>query len=512
MDQFPQAAPSGGLPSDRRIKGQMARGIAWMTAARLGVRSLGLVSTMILARLLLPEDFGLIALAMSVVALLDTINQFGFETPLIQKRDASRDDFDSAWTLNILLAGVVAAGIVLLAPLAAGFFKEPRVEVILYWIAVGNFLLAFQNIGVVQFRKQLNFRRDFALQVAQKTAMLAVTIPLAFWLRSYWAMVAGMVAGNVAAVVVSYLFLPYRPRFCLKSARMLFGFSKWIQFTSVLRYVRDRGYVLVMGRLLDASAMGLFSVAKEVGSTVPNTLIAPLNRAVMPGYSRMAHDPDLLRDGYRSMLGLVALVTVPASAGVAALAALIVPVALGPKWQSAVPLLGILSLAGITRSLTASTISVHYATGQPRQQTLTTGIQALTVLPAVLAGVYFFGLPGAAWAYLLHSVLLFLPVCYVILFRTTPIRFADTWRPLWRPLSAAALMYALLKPLSDAWAVPGTWAALPRLMLLAVLGAVVYAGSVGLLWWLSGRPAGAEQTLLQKLRERLDRRRHGVSS
>ena len=184
MDQLPQAAPSGGLPSERRIKGQMARGIAWMTAARLGVRSLGLVSTMILARLLLPEDFGLVALAMSVVALLDTINQFGFETPLIQRRDATRDDFDSAWTLNILLAGVVVAGIVLLAPLAAGFFKEPRVEAILYWIAVGNFFLAFQNIGVVQFRKQLNFRRDFALQVVQKAAMLAVTIPLAFWLRS----------------------------------------------------------------------------------------------------------------------------------------------------------------------------------------------------------------------------------------------------------------------------------------------------------------------------------------
>jgi O-antigen/teichoic acid export membrane protein len=506
MDQFPQPASSGGLPSARRIKGQMARGIAWMTAARLGVRSLGLVSTMILARLLVPEDFGLIALAMSVVALLDTINQFGFETPLIQKRDATRDDFDSAWTLNILLAVIVATGIVLMAPLAAGFFKEPRVEEILYWIAAGNCFLAFQNIGVVKFRKQLNFRRDFALQVTQKAAMLAVTIPLAFWLRSYWAMVAGMVAGNIAAVAVSYLFLPYRPRFCLKSARMLFGFSKWIQVTSMLRYVRDRGYVLIMGRLLDASAMGLFSVAKEVGSTVPNTLIAPLNRAVMPGYARMAHDPELLRDGYRSMLGLVALVTVPASVGIAALAALIVPVALGPKWQAAVPLLGILSLAGISRSLTASTISVHYATGQPRQQTLITGIQAFTLLPAVLAGVYFYGLPGAAWAYLLHSLLLFLPVCYWVLFRTTPIRFDDTWRPLWRPLLAAVLMYVVLKPLSDAWAVPGTWAALPRLLALVALGAVLYAGAVAVLWWLSGRPAGAEQVLLRKLRERLHRR------
>jgi lipopolysaccharide exporter len=505
MDRLPEVASRGRPPAQRPLKDQMARGIAWMTAARIGVRSLGLISTMILARLLAPTDFGLIAMAMTIVAMLETLTQFGFETPLIHKRDASRDDFDTAWTLNILLAALVATALALLAPLAAGFFKEPRVETILYFVAAGNFFLAFQNIGTVHLRKQLNFSRDFSLQIAQKAAMLAVTIPLAFWLRSYWALVAGMVAGNVAAVIVSYWFMPYRPRFCLRSWRELYGYSKWLQVNNMLRYVRDRGYILIMGRALDASGMGVFSVAKEIGSTVPNTLVAPLNRAVLPGYSRIAHDPLQLRDGYRSMLGLVALMAIPASVGVAALAGLIVPVALGAKWLSAVPLVAVLGLSGVTRSLTASTVSVHYATGHPRQQTLTTAIQALTLLPAVALGVVYFGVAGAAWAYLLHSFLVFMPVCYWILFRTTPITPSDAWQPLWRPLLAAALMFSVTKPLADAWTVSGTLAALPRLLLLALLGAAVYSVTVAALWLLCGKPEGAEKALLRRIGPRLSR-------
>jgi O-antigen/teichoic acid export membrane protein len=503
MDPKLPVAASGKRPPDRPIKTQIARGIAWMAGARVSVQVLGLASTMILARLLTPADFGLIAMAMSVVALLETLSYFGFEMPLIHKQDATRQDFDTAWSLNIILAGVICTVIALVAPYAADFYSEPRIEVILYCVAAGHFFLSFQNIGTVIFRKQLNFKRDFALQVAQKLSMLAVTIPLAFSLRSYWALVAGMVAGNVAAVIVSYLFLPYRPRFCLGSWRELFSFSKWLQINSILQYLRDKGAVLVLGRLLDASAVGVFSLAREIASIPSSTLVAPLNRAAFPGYAQMSHDARQLRDGYKSILGLIALVVVPATVGIAAVAALIVPVALGPKWQAAVPFLALLSLSGASRSLTASTISVHYATGQPSKQTLTTGIQAATLFPAVAVGVVAFGAIGAAWAYFVHSILIFMPVCYWILLRTTPIRFSDVWQPVWRPISAAAIMFAAVKPVADAWAVPGTLEALPRLLAVTSIGVLIYALAIVSLWWVAGRPEGAERALLRRIGPRL---------
>ncbi len=486
--------------SGRSLNEQMAFGAAWMTGARLGVQLLGLASTMILARLLTPEDFGLIALAMSVVALLDTLSHFGFEIPLIQKQDANRDDFDTAWTLGILVGALIAATIVLVSPLAARFYSEPRLVPILQWIALGHFVFSFQNIGIVLFRKELNFRRDFALQIVQKAATLAVSIPLAFAMRSYWALVAGMVAGRFISVAISYGFLPYRPRFCLRSWRELFGFSKWLQVNGILGYVRDQGYILVVGRVLDAPSVGLFSMSNEIASLPSTTLVAPLNRAVFPGFARISDQVSRLRDSYRSMLGLVALLAVPAAVGIAAVAPLAVPVMLGPNWQAAVPLLSLLALAGATRTLTASTISIQYATGQPQLQTYTTGLQALTLVPMVVAGVTQMGVVGAAWAYLLHSLLVFMPISYWFLLRRTPIQFPDVWQPLWRPLAAAAIMFMVIRPLATAWAVPGALNALPRLILTVGLGAIVYLAGVLLLWLTSGMPEGAERTVLDRAR------------
>jgi lipopolysaccharide exporter len=501
----PGPSRSDGAVVEQPIKDQIARGVAWMTGARLGVQALGLLSTMILARLLTPADFGLIALAMSVVALLETLSHFGFEMPLIHKRDATRSDFDTAWTLNILVAGIICTTIALVAPLATRFYGEPRIEAILYWIAAGHFVLSFQNIGTVLFRKQLNFKRDFALQISQKMAALAFAIPLAFALRSYWALVAGMVVGNVAAVVVSYLFLPYRPRFALSSWRELFSFSKWVQINGMLSFARDRGAVFIIGRALDAPSVGMFTMANEIASLPSTTLVAPLNRAIFPGFARMAHDDRILRDGYRSFLGMIALVAVPAAAGVSAVAALIVPVVLGPQWPAAVPLLALLALAGASRTLTASTISVHYATGQPHKQTLMNGIQALTLLPAVALAVSFSGLQAAAWAYFLHSVFVLLPVCYWILVRSTSIRVADIWQSIWRPVASAALMYGVTKTIADAWATPEPFAALARLIVAVAAGALLYAVTVAILWGLSGRPEGAETALLRRIAPRLRR-------
>jgi O-antigen/teichoic acid export membrane protein len=241
-------------------------------------------------------------------------------------------------------------------------------------------------------------------------------------------------------------------------------------------------------------------MADEIASLPSTTLVAPLNRAVFPGFARISDQASRLRGSYRSMLGLVALLAVPAAVGIAAVAPLAVPVMLGPNWQAAVPLLSLLALAGATRTLTASTISIQYATGQPQLQTFTTGLQALTLVPMVVAGVSTMGVVGAAWAYLLHSLLVFMPISYWFLLRRTPIQFSDVWQPLWRPLAAAAVMFMVVRPVAAAWAVPGALEALPRLILMVGLGVLAYLGSIMLLWRASGLQEGPERTVLHILR------------
>jgi hypothetical protein len=158
----------------------------------------------------------------------------------------------------------------------------------------------------------------------------------------------------------------------------------------------------------------------------------------------------------------------------------------------------LLSLAGASRTLTASSVSVHYALGHPKHQTVTMAIQAFTLLPVVAVGVAQGGVIGAAWAYFLHSMLVFAPISNWILVRTTPIEVSDIWEPICRPVLAGVAMFATVKPISDAWAAPEFSIALPRLLAMVALGAAVYFLCVLLLWTISGRPEGTEALLLRR--------------
>src|SRR5262249_27643518 len=139
----------------------IASGAAWMVLFRLLDRSVGVVSTLVLARLLVPEDFGVVAMAMSIISLVELATAFSFEIALIQKPDPRRVHFDTAWTLNIVVAfcgGVVTAA---LAAPAAQFYQEPRLTLVMLAIAAGWTVSGFENVGTVEFRRSMNFQREF---------------------------------------------------------------------------------------------------------------------------------------------------------------------------------------------------------------------------------------------------------------------------------------------------------------------------------------------------------------
>ncbi|MBT5458103.1 MAG: oligosaccharide flippase family protein, partial [Rhodospirillaceae bacterium] len=141
-------------PSD--IGKRTAIGAGWTVLMRFAVRSVGIVSTLILARLLVPADFGLVALAMTLLALLEVMSHFNFEVFLVREPDADRSHYDTAWTLTVLRGIVIAVLLVMMAPLAAGFFNEPRLENVVYAIAALTGLVGFTNIGIVEFQKHLD--------------------------------------------------------------------------------------------------------------------------------------------------------------------------------------------------------------------------------------------------------------------------------------------------------------------------------------------------------------------
>lgn len=472
-----------------------------MGASRIVVRAFGLISTLFLARLLTPADFGLIAMATSVAAGLELMTMFGFDVALLQRQTLTRDDYDSAWTLNTLMGIGLAILLVATAGSAAHYYREPRLEMVITIIAIKYILKNASNPGTIDFRRNLDFRWDFLSQVLPKLGGVILTIPLAFWLRDYRALIAGMVLTTTAGFVMSYLVHPHRPRPCLRGAGELFRFSRWLLLNSLLSFLRTNGSIFIIGRMAGTGALGAYSLATEI-STLPSTeLVAPINRVLGPAYVKVVHDPKLLRATFSSTFGLIALLILPTSIGLASVADPLVRVVLGDQWLATIPLIALLALAGAGNLLQTNTGSVYTALGLPRLITLTGTLHIVTLIPAILAGAAGYGILGAAWAIVLHTWLIGIGTTYLILFRTTPITLGDVLRPVWRPVLGCIVMYVVVA--GYLWWLDssgGLGSLLVAVFSATAIGVVTYGAVVLSLWRIAGRPEGSETALLRRLR------------
>src|SRR5882672_4405598 len=282
---------------------KVAAGVAWMVVFKLLDRSIGIVSVVILARLLVPADFGLVAMATAIIAIIELLSSFNFDIALIQNQEATRAHYDTAWTLNVAIATVCALVVAAAAFPAGAFYSDPRLGPIMLSLSLATWIRGFENVGIVAFRKDLQLNREFQLLLTKRLAVFLVTISIALATRSYWALVLGILAGSVGGVVLSYLFHPFRPRLDLTARRELLHFSKWMVFSNVVDTLASRAADLIIGKNLGPGPLGLFSLAHEISHLPSTDVSAPVNRAVYPGYAKVASDPSRLAAQFLDVLG-----------------------------------------------------------------------------------------------------------------------------------------------------------------------------------------------------------------
>src|SRR5882672_216697 len=486
---------------------RIARGAAWMVVFKLLDRSIGIVSLVILARLLVPADFGLVAMATAIIAIIELLSAFNFDMALIQSQQATRAHYDTAWTLNVAMAAACALLVAAAAFPAGAFYGDSRLGPIILWLALATWIRGFENVGVVAFRKDLQLNREFQLLLTKRIGVFLVTISIALATRSYWALVLGTLAGSVGSVALSYLFHPFRPRFDLTARGELLHFSKWMVFSNVINTLASRAPDLIIGRSFGAGSLGLFNLAHEISHLPSTELSAPVNRAVNPGYAKVASDPARLTAQFLEVLGLTALLTAPVAFGIASVAPLLVPLLLGDAWREAVPLMTILALSGLLASLRTNAGYVFLALGRSKLLTVMTAVRFAVGVPVLAFGTIYFGPKGAAWAILGTSVVM-LPVTHCFMRRVLRIRWTEYGSVLWRP-AVAAFGMALLVGEYLAWAEPG-FAASNAVLALAqavVLGITSYVSFTGLLWAVSGFPRSAEARVVTALRHFLGKLR-----
>lgn len=396
---------------------KVLKGALWVTVASICTRGVYVISAVILARLLAPEEFGLMAIVMAIVTFSQGTTQTGFESALIQKQDKPEDFLNTTWTFELIRCLILFLIIFLAAPFLASFFNEPRTVTIL---RISSMTLVFQglrNIGVVYFRKNLDFKKQFFLEVAPMCANVCIVIPLAFSLKNVWALVWASLATSFATCCISYIMHPYRPRleFNIKRALNLFNFGKWILGESIIGMIREQGMTMFVGRFLGIPILGFFNRAGVFSSMIFQHISGIVWKVGYPTYSQLQYQPERLKQVYLETLQLLTFIGIPMTGGLFVLSYDFVHLFLTDKWLPIVPLMQILCLQAMISFINTPSEIVFQASGRPGVGTKISTVGLIILAISLYPLTNHWGAAGAA-ASLFLSVLLISPiVCYMII-------------------------------------------------------------------------------------------------
>ncbi len=472
-----------------------ARGAGWVVAWRMMTRTLGLLSTLVLVRLLAPADFGLIALASSFSVSIEAFSWIGIEEGVIRHKAPTPELMDTAFTLSVLRGALVFLIVAAVAGPAAGFFGDPRLAAVLVALGATVLIENLINVGTIEFRRDFEFRREFQLYLLPRLLSIVVAIGAAVMLRTYWALIAGIVSNQVFRVLFSYAMHPYRPRFRLTAWRQIAGYSVWNSVIAGAGALRDRVDTMMVGRAMSSASVGFYALGYEIAGLPVTELISPLTRAAFAGFAAAWREEMAAGETWLRLVSAMALLTFPAGVGMSAVAQPLIMLAFGPGWEQAVPVMQVL---GIPLCLTVFGMvgqTLFLAQGHMRiSLAITVGATTLrlVLLAWLIPPLGLFGAALAAGA----GIAVEQTMSAVWAMRRLELPLRRLAPLMWRCVVATGAMAAALAVTGLGWRDIGVLAMGGAIL----VGAAVYALVLMALWLAAGRPAGPEADMLGLVR------------
>ena len=381
------AASSPPGRSDLSLTARVVRGGVWVFAGKVVGRGLQFVQLVVLARLLTPADFGLFGIVMLAIAVLETFSETGFNAALIQRKDNAEAYLDTAWTVQVIRRLVLAMVLFAGAPVVGWFFQEPRAVPLMRLMSLSVALSGFVNIGIIYFQKELQFHKQVVYDVLTAVVSLIVGVVLAYKLRSVWALIWAGLAGTAAQCALSYCLHSYRPhpRLDRAQAAELFRFGRWMLGSSIVVFVALHGDSAFLGKMLGATALGVYQMAYRIGNLAATEIAYLTNTVMMPAYAKVQDDRARLGRAFLQVFEVVMSLALPLTVFIVLAAPEIVLGVLGSRWQAAIVPIEILAVAGLLRAIAATGGPVFVGTGRPRMsfslQVVRVSVFAISIYP-----------------------------------------------------------------------------------------------------------------------------------
>lgn len=398
-------ASPGRVGPGRGARPCVFRAVLWAAASKGACEAARYARILVLARILSPEDFGVFGIALLVLGVLEAFTEPGLHTALLQRSDSVARYLDSVFVACAVRGSILAVVVWICAPLGAWFWDVPQAAGVIRSTGLISILRGIANPAAVILLRELDFRTVFLWNLLEALASLGVALVLGLSGFGIWALAGSLVAGEAARTGLSYAVRPWRPRLRARWAdlRTLARFGRWVMATNAAVFIGLQLDGAFVARAISPVALGHYQMAQRLAALPRATLVAVLNQVALPALSRAQRDPRRLgRLATAFWLGSLAAAGVPAAAMII-FARPLVALALGLAWAPAAPLLAILSIAHLFRSLAVIPSSYFYAVGRPwvtfSMNIARAGGLAAALWPLVSA----YDAEGAAWASVIGS-------------------------------------------------------------------------------------------------------------
>lgn len=382
------------------IKTRVFRSGFWLGLAHVVLSLLSFIRSIILARLLTPEMFGLMGMCMVVVRAIETFTRPGIGQALIQSRKPFEESSDTAFSLLVMRGMLLAVLMFLASPLLARFYGESRIEELLQVLSITFLIGGFSNIYTVARQKEIDFRSITLLNQTAAVLGTVITVSVAYVMKSVWALVIGQIASSLIQTTLSYVFVKGKIRFHFDwaIAKELLSYGKFITGASIIVFLAREIDNIAIAKLLGPEQLGFYVIAYLLAGIVTTNTSKVISSVMLPAYSKLQSDLLALKQAFLSTIGLISLLVVPIAVGMFMLADGIIHVIYGPQWTQSVVPLQVLAIFGGLLALISIDGYLFEGIGKPSFSfylgLVRLGVVAASIIPLINQ----FGLLGAGMA------------------------------------------------------------------------------------------------------------------
>jgi O-antigen/teichoic acid export membrane protein len=419
------------------LESRTIRGIGWSASSQIARLLMQILISAILARLLTPSDFGLIAMVAVFSNFVAIFSDFGLTSAIVQKKEISDEALSSTFWINIGLGALLTLALAASAPLIAAFYSQPRLTALVVFISTTFFISSFGNVQGGLLMKRMNFKALAIIGICAIGISGPIAIFLAFSGYGIWSLAWYTVLSTFITVVLTWIYARWVPHFLLGLRHMkgLLRFGANLTGFSFVNYFESNVDNLLIGRFLGSAPLGFYNLAYTLLLFPTSNISNVVGRVMFPALSMIQHDKQLVREAYISANRYIAVISFPLMVWVLVTAPQLILVIYGPKWISVVPLIQIFALAAIEQSIGGNVSWIFLSQGRTDVLFKVGIVTAITVVISFFVGLRW-GVEGVVIAYTISIYLLAYPV-FAIAFRLIDMKVKYALATLWSVTLAA---------------------------------------------------------------------------